>query len=734
MKSISPYELLAKPIDYSGYNKSLKDHSEAVKRTALTLFDNIDLYKSIKQESDHINQKLRELIKISSLFHDIGKVDTRFQNKMHRKGCNKDVFHPLLSLPILKEALSETDNSKILKEICILSVASHHTPLWENLYQDHKKHTLKLEGNIENELRNLLDAWGFQESIYKKNSEKPYLLLEISKRKVRNKIEEKPLFYRNIFSLISGVINRADHLVSSEKWLSNIDKPSEIIDDKQITFYQKKAKEIKGNLFITLPTGLGKTETALNWFKKQRYSKLFYVLPTRSTLNSMFNRLSSIFLRETGILHSTYKFFLQSQKGEEDFYQYKNLQKDVTVITPDQLILTLMNKSHYGEKELVFSNSCFIFDEIHTYSPKTFYLIRYLLKYLNQQFSVPICIMSATFPDFLKSQFNFLSATELLQTDKIRSVYKKLDRVKPVYINEHIKNNIQKIIDNYENEKNVLVVLNTVDQSKKIYKKLKEIGDIKEEDIELLHSRFINKHRKEKSDKIKDFEEQNGKIFVSTQIVEVSLDISFDVLFTELCPIDSLSQRMGRINRRVNFSNLSNNKTAKAYIYEPKDENPYSNLHKAKEVIQWLSENYEDEYSLLESNNLYYERIKKNIISRDENYYEEIWKELNYIYSPRLYENEFQELIKTREGFISVSGIPYKYVDKIKKLEKEKQSKSIKEKTLLNIKKQRYITSLPIYKAKEFIDKDLSSRYNINIFNIDYNKELGVLKNRNNII
>ncbi|MFP4142861.1 MAG: CRISPR-associated helicase Cas3', partial [Thermoplasmata archaeon] len=606
-----------------------------------------------------------------------------------------------------------------------------------NLYQDNQKHTLMLNDWTKNKLHSLLNGWGFQEDLYNKNSKTPYLLLEISKRKVLTKVETNPslrTFYRDVFSLITGVINRADHLVSSETWLSHIDKPSEFIDGSQITSYQKKAEEIDGNIFITLPTGLGKTETALNWYKNQKYSRLFYVLPTRSTINSMFNRLNSIFFEDTGILHSSFKFFLQTQKGEENFYQYKNLQKDITVITPDQLILTLMNKSHFGEKELLYSNSCFIFDEVHTYSPKTFYLIKYMLEHFNKEFSVPICIMSATFPDFLKSQFDFLSATELLKSEKIKSVYKKLDRVKPLYKEENIINDVDKIIEEYKDGKNVLVVLNTVDKSKTVYKKMKESGKVDSDDIELLHSRFINKHRKEKSDKIKKFEKQNGKIFVSTQIVEVSLDISFDVLYTEICPIDSLSQRMGRINRRINFSNLSNDKTANAHIYKPESGGPYSNLHKAKEVVKWLSDNYENEYSLLLSNDLYYDKIKENILKKDKNYYEDVWKELKYIYSPRLYEEEFQQLIKTREGFISVSGIPIRYLEEINKIEKKKKNKSVKEKKLLNIKKQKYITSVPIYTAKKIIDKDLSSEHNINIFNREYDKELGLFNNTNNII
>jgi len=741
MKNTSRCELLAKPLTYEGTNKTLRAHSEAVKRTALTILDNTNIFQCLKDNLKDVNASLREYIEISAILHDIGKSDVRFQNRMYGINYSSDVYHPLLSLPILQNVLEDRFKDSYLTDICLLSVASHHTPLWESLYLEHQNHKIQLQDWIEDNIEYLMIDWGFKPNSYKNHIKKPYIILEKSKRKLLTIINKNiqdndgdPLFYRYLYGFISGIINRADHLVSSEAWLSRLNKPSEIISKHKITKYQAKAGNIKGNLFITLPTGLGKTETALNWFNNQQNSRLFYVLPTRSTINSMYNRLNSLFFDKTGLLHSSYKFFLHNEKNEEDFYQYKNLQKDVTVITPDQLILTLMNKSNFGEKELVYSNSCFIFDEIHTYSPKTFFLIKYMLKYFNLEYSVPICIMSATFPNFLKKQFGFLSAKELLHDKEINSIYNNLDRVKPVYENSNIVDNLDMIIGDYEAGKNVLLVLNTVDQSRIVYNILEEIEVINHKDIELLHSRFINKHRKEKTDRIKEFEQKNGKIFVSTQIVEVSLDISFDVLYTEVCPIDSLSQRFGRINRRIDFSNLSNKKTATAYIFEPKTDLPYSNLNKAREVIIWLSENYENEYSLLNSNNRFYEKIKKDILQKDEDYYENIWKELSYIYSPRLYDNEFQKLIKTRSGFMSISGVPISFENELKKIKKEKKGRSIKEKSILNIKKQQYLTSIPIYKARKVIDLDLSSRYNINVFNVEYNKEIGVTYGGNNII
>lgn len=72
--------------------------------------------------------------------------------------------------------------------------------------------------------------------------------------------------------------------------------------------------------------------------------------------------------------------------------------------------------------------------------------------------------------------------------------------------------------------------------------------------MNLLHSRYIRRDRAYLEDQIMKFSgsEETG-IWITTQIVEASLDIDFDVLFTEMCTADSLLQRMGRCNRKGRY-------------------------------------------------------------------------------------------------------------------------------------------------------------------------------------
>ena len=90
--------------------------------------------------------------------------------------------------------------------------------------------------------------------------------------------------------------------------------------------------------------------------------------------------------------------------------------------------------------------------------------------------------------------------------------------------------------------KKVLIVCNTVDKSQKIFKWFREKNI---ENSALLHGKFILKDREEIERKLNDLD-----LLIGTQAIEVSLDIDYDVVYTEPAPFDALIQRFGRVNRR----------------------------------------------------------------------------------------------------------------------------------------------------------------------------------------
>jgi CRISPR-associated endonuclease/helicase Cas3 len=104
-----------------------------------------------------------------------------------------------------------------------------------------------------------------------------------------------------------------------------------------------------------------------------------------------------------------------------------------------------------------------------------------------------------------------------------------------------IVDNLESILYDINSGKKVLVVCNTVSRCQEIFKALN-----KETESAILHGRFILRDR-ERIEKNLD----NLKLLVGTQAIEVSLNIDYDVLYTEPAPIDALLQRFGRVNRRV---------------------------------------------------------------------------------------------------------------------------------------------------------------------------------------
>ena len=185
------------------------------------------------------------------------------------------------------------------------------------------------------------------------------------------------------------------------------------------------------------------------------------------------------------------------------------------------------------------------------------------------------------------------------------------------------------IVKSAENKK-VLVICNTVKHSQEVYNILKEYN-IK--NINLLHSRFIMKERKQKEDNIKNFapndtnkRKETYGIWISTQIVEASLDIDFDELYTDMSSADSLLQRMGRVYRDRSYNKnepnifIYNTKIGIPYVYEQQiydysieSIKKYNNkIFTEEDKQKYINEVYDVE-KLKEGQNNYYETIKSKI-------------------------------------------------------------------------------------------------------------------------
>ena len=187
-----------------------------------------------------------------------------------------------------------------------------------------------------------------------------------------------------------------------------------------------------------------------------------------------------------------------------------------------------------------------IFDEIHAYDHVTFAQILVSLKHLIRYLKCNVLIMTATLPSFMLNELkSVLNVEKPIQADK--EFLDKYTRHKVSVVDGSIFEQLENIIQYLNEGKRIIVTCNTVRNAQEIYRKITEDMGFDAKDITLLHSRFNAMDRNQNE---KNAFEENTKILIGTQAIEVSLDIDYDVIFSEPAPLDALLQRFGRVNRK----------------------------------------------------------------------------------------------------------------------------------------------------------------------------------------
>ena len=423
-------------------------------------------------------------------------------------------------------------------------------------------------------------------------------------------------------------------------------------------FWQKKIIDNYNNrngrlnkIVLIAPTGSGKTEFALLW-AKNRGKKLLYTLPLRAALNDLYSRFgdekNGYFNEEyLAILHST--SFIEYIRGgladlqlnvETKEAASRLLSLPLILSTPDQVFLSSLK--YYGFDKLIsiYPLSSIVIDEIHAYTPEMIAVILQTLKII-EQLEGDILIMTATFPPYLREFINESRGFKIIDVGnedvktmvknynirrhRVEIIDKKIFRYsenkeesKVVVDNEALEK-IKEIVKENEN-KNVLIIVNTVGKAVELFKCIESLVEreinVRQGNLYLLHSRLLEKEKKKRIAEIKEKLEKKGKgenvggiLLIATQVIEASVDIDFDILITEISPIDSQIQRWGRIYRNRDtdyseshpnifvFTNIENDRGTLS-IYER------NSIEKTIEVLKGIDKNlclgYEEERRLIE--------------------------------------------------------------------------------------------------------------------------------------
>lgn len=346
---------------------------------------------------------------------------------------------------------------------------------------------------------------------------------------------------------------------------------------EEIWNQQLKLQKLHNVGILRAPTGWGKTTASLLFFVDKPVRKIFFLLPTITAISKFHKKLSKGLPNKV----AKYFYFYDAELSEEDdklneLFFSQNFLYPYNITTIDQFLLSFLQYGRYHTKRVMFRGAGLVFDEIHLLNPLMLYLTTYFLKKYMPLYKLNVLFMSATVSDalsqFLINTLNIPSQSFLDYTDE----YRKRRRIMLSYNKGFLENDINLIAEHFRQGKKVLVIMNTVDRAIEIARLLREIQP--PESLVLIHSRFMYRDRKRKEKEI-DQKRVSPHILISTQICEVSLDISYDSLFTELSPLPSLVQRFGRVNRYGEWINKLN-----TYVYEPRIENEFSYPYEANEV------------------------------------------------------------------------------------------------------------------------------------------------------
>ena len=699
------------------------------------------------------NEPLVKAIQIASAFHDIGKADHRFQQYLVDN--EPKVYHPLLGLPVVW-SISRSLQSH-LRSLVTLSVASHHTSLHQDLYGDTSaQQSLEITNkehfeNLVLKLAELIGISGVEPSDFYDVS--CLKILRNAKYDFMPLTVDEGITLREYFVTIQGILNYSDWLASGVKkansMMSTVDFKRKKFVSKPYS-YQLEAKNLRGNIFITLPTGAGKTETALYWIAGNILSKsglehthkVFYTLPTTTTINAMYNRLTDkarygIDEKVVSEYFSNVDLYLNiegSDPRNANLYLYKNFFFPINITTPDQLLLAMMNHGRYALKSFMMRRSLVVFDEIHAYDAETFGLIKTLIKHLYCHYDCRFCVMSATFPNVLRNELAFLEAKELISHDDLKSEYSKRRRTRLEFHESTLHDNLETVLTSYHNGKRVLVVTNTVKRAQNIFLSLEKLMSEQRypaKDLLLIHSRFTFRDRKNLESMIFDY----PRIVVTTQVIEVSLDIDYDEMFTEICYPDSLVQRAGRINRN---GKLGNNGQGTVHLYLPEDWNSNKNvgslpydpelLGSSISLLREESSSIVSELDYLDLTNRFYDQYWDRSIEAEERF-EEIWNQVHFIYRANLSEEGMIKLLRTRSGIMTVNAISRSHWEDISNLDKQLCAASAPEKKYVIQRQLRmYSINVPILKSTTFTRRSGCGELSeYNIVEADYDQRLGLI-------
>lgn len=341
---------------------------------------------------------------------------------------------------------------------------------------------------------------------------------------------------------------------------------------------------------------------------------IVFALPTQATANAMLKRLEKaaqiLFTNQTNVVlaHGRAKFvqnFIDLKKacvpdtlqGSEEAWiqcgQWLSQSRkrvflgQIGVCTVDQVLVSVLPVKHKFVRGFGVGRSVLIIDEVHAYDSYMYGLLDAVLEQQRLAGGSAI-LLSATLPLQQKQQLAKAWGNQCLISSKVYPLVTHMgaDGCKGFDLHELPEQQpdsysinldllttpqllpdetlIQRLLDAVKEGAQVCVICNLVDVAQELYQCLEDLieqsDSLQNDQCLLFHSRYLFADRLQIENSVLNLFGPNpnptnarnrGHLLIATQVVEQSLDLDFDWLVTQLCPVDLLFQRIGRLHRHA---------------------------------------------------------------------------------------------------------------------------------------------------------------------------------------
>lgn len=639
MKASDP--LLAKSWDPEGADKSvptfarLVPHLRAVERAGKSIVEIAGelILRQLDLPLDPWLPRLQRAVTVGCLCHDIGKANEGFQ-KMVRGELDprqQPARHELLSALLLADKTSpvrgwaleqltlsvESGDSETLLNCVIGAVAGHHLKLDE----EWKKAALALRGGCGTELRMMLTHPDLEHLFHKKliECELCYSLIEgapgsldacrfpfnLKSNRWRDRISKDPAWWR-FAAAVKALVTAADvagsamlpkaenirnwvHLTLSHRATAAL--MNEVVSARLKAETPRPFQTAIGGskarvTLVEAGCGSGKTAAAYLWAAHHAHGKkLFFCYPTTGTATEGFLGYVHETDVEAKLMHSRAIVDLDGiakvtdDEVNDHLLRIESLSAwspQAVICTADTVLALVRNNRRGLYNSPAILSGAFVFDELHAYD--------------NPMLAAVVAMIKAL------PGASFLLMTASLPKDRKEFLFRHIEGISevpsPRDLEEIPRYEFQRLADEdpyrlaraaVTERKRVLWICNTVVRAQKVFE---ELGSIARN----YHSRFKYTDRVKRHREIVDTfasDEAVGVVAVTTQVAEMSLDLDADLLISEIAPIPSLIQRLGRLNRRVTPEQPGSPRTA--FFLTPRSGRPY-NDGEQQLAERWLGE------------------------------------------------------------------------------------------------------------------------------------------------